>query len=77
MRQIEICLNPLQLGPGEYTLGISICDYTPLEQINGAKRMDLLSRSFTFSVAIEDSLAAASASFFHSAEWQFKEAQSP
>ena len=72
MRKIEVSFNPLQLGAGEYTVGISILEATEIERVNQAKRYDLLGRSFHFSVQTPESLAAAGAQFFHSAEWEFK-----
>lgn len=69
IRRVEMVLNPNQLGPGEYTVGITVHDDSPLELINSAKRYDLLGRSFSFSVKLPDSLLALSAGFFHSAEW--------
>lgn len=70
-RQVEILLNPLQIGPGRYTLGISVSDYTQLERINDARRFDLLSRSFEITVELPESLRGVSGDFFHSAEWSF------
>ncbi len=70
-RQIEMLLNPCQIGPGEYTIGISVLDYSPIEQINSTQRYDLLSRSFSVRVELPESLGPLSASFFHTAEWKF------
>lgn len=70
-RTIKVELNPLQLGPGDYTIGISVLEYTPLELINSARRYDLLARSFEFTVVLPESLAASACEFFHSAEWHF------
>ncbi|MBP9787890.1 MAG: ABC transporter ATP-binding protein, partial [Acinetobacter sp.] len=70
-RQVEILLNPCQIGPGEYTLGISVTEHTEIERINDARRFDLLNRSFSIRVELPSSLSAASALFFHSAEWSF------
>lgn len=72
-RRVELTLNPIQLGPGEYTVGISILENGPLEQLNSVRRFDLLGRSFSFSVALPDSLAPVAASFFHTGEWTFSE----
>lgn len=69
IRQIEIILNPNQLGSGDYILGISILDDTDIEKINIAKRFDLLNKSFSFKVTLPDSLGALSCRTFHSAEW--------
>lgn len=68
---VEMILNPLQIGPGHYTIGISVLEETPIELMNKASRFDLLGRSFHCEVDIEDSLAAISASFVHTAEWKF------
>lgn len=73
LRRVEMLLNPCQVGPGEYTVGISVTEYSGIEKINNAKRFDLLSRSFLINVELPDSYSAASASFFHSAEWNFSE----
>jgi lipopolysaccharide transport system ATP-binding protein len=71
VRQVAMALNPLQLGPGDYTLGISVLEYTPIEQINAARRFDLLGRSFEFRVEIPDSMATTECALYHSAEWTF------
>lgn len=68
---VEMILNPLQIGPGHYTIGISVLEETPIELLNKARRFDLLGRSFQCEVDMEDSLAAISAGFIHSAEWKF------
>ena len=70
-RTIELLFNPLQLGPGEYTVGIVVLAYCPLELINSALRYDLLSRSFEFIVENPESWAASQNQFFHTAEWKF------
>jgi lipopolysaccharide transport system ATP-binding protein len=71
VRQIEVVLNPNQIGPGQYTLGISVLGNTPVEQVNAAIRYDLLGRSFCFEVQLPDSLAPLESGFVHSAEWRF------
>jgi lipopolysaccharide transport system ATP-binding protein len=71
-RQLGITLNPLQLGPGEYTLGISILEFSPIERVDAARRFDLLGRSFEFSVELPESLAATTCNVYHSAEWSWK-----
>lgn len=68
-RKITLMLNPNQLGPGEYTLGISISNDVALTHIHTAARYDLLSRSFSFRVILPESMNVISAAFFHSAEW--------
>lgn len=70
-RNIEILLNPCQIGPGEYTVGISVHPYTEIEYLNQAGRYDLLSRSFQVKIELPETLAAIEGSFFHSAEWLF------
>ena len=70
-RMVEMTFNPLQLGPGEYVVGISILDGGPLETVNSARRYDLLGRSFDVRVEAPESLLPVSANFFHSAEWGF------
>ncbi len=74
-RQVEIILNPVQIGPGDYTIGISILDNTPLEQLNTACRYDLLSRSFSISIEMPDSLSILGGAFIPSAEWRFEPTQ--
>jgi len=70
-RQVDLGFNPLQFGPGEYTLGISVLEGTELEYINQARRFDLLGRSFEFSVCLPDTLGALDCALLHSAEWEF------
>ena len=70
-RQIEMLLNPCQIGPGEYIVGLSVLDYSPIEKINSTKRYDLLSRSFSIRVELPETLNCLSASFVHTAEWKF------
>jgi len=72
IRRVEVLLNPNQLGPGEYTVGITVLECTPLEVVNSARRYDLLSRSFLIKVELPASLAAVASAFLHSAEWQFQ-----
>lgn len=76
-RRVKLLLNPCQLGPGEYTVGISVTDHTGVERLNEARRYDLLSRSFLVQVALPDSLAPANGLFFHTAEWSFNTAELP
>lgn len=73
IRKVCLLFNPLQLGPGEYNLGISVLEATDMQVINKARRYDLLGRSFQMRVILPDSLSAIEASFFHSAEWEFME----
>lgn len=68
---VEMVLNPLQIGPGNYTIGISVLEETPIELLNKARRFDLLGRSFHCEVAMDESLSAVSAGFVHTAEWKF------
>lgn len=70
-RQIDVLLNPCQLGPGEYTVGISVLFHAPIERLNDTPRYDLISRSFAVQVELPESLGSLEASFFHTAEWQF------
>jgi lipopolysaccharide transport system ATP-binding protein len=70
-KQIEMLLNPVQLGPGEYTIGISVLESAPIEKLNTTRRFDLLARSFCCTVDMDESLTAASADFIHTAEWSF------
>lgn len=72
-RYVEILLNPCQIGPGDYTVGISVHPYLELEYLNSTPRYDLLSRSFDLRVELPQSLGALECGFFHSAEWRFSE----
>jgi lipopolysaccharide transport system ATP-binding protein len=73
-RRVDMSLNPCQIGAGEYTVGISIHEESPLEMIGSAKRYDLLGRSFELHVELSSSLNAIESSFFHTSEWDFKSA---
>jgi len=70
-RVVEMVLNPVQLGPGEYTIGICVIQTTPIELVNTAKRYDLLGRSFSCTVEMDETLSSTSANFIHTAEWNF------
>jgi lipopolysaccharide transport system ATP-binding protein len=70
-RSVEILLNPLQLGAGDYVVGVSIHKAESLAKLNSTHRYDLLARSFELSVEVQGSLATTSADFFHSSEWKF------
>ena len=76
-RRIDLVLNPNQLGPGIYVISISIHQETTIEGANAARRYDLLNRSFEIAVELPDSLASASAQFFHSCEWNFRASALP
>jgi lipopolysaccharide transport system ATP-binding protein len=76
-RRVDLVLNPNQLGPGTYVISLSIHHATTIEGANAAPRYDLLARSFEIAVELPDSLAAASAEFFHSCEWNFGTAALP
>ncbi|WOH48844.1 ABC transporter ATP-binding protein [Bradyrhizobium sp. sBnM-33] len=71
-RRVDLVLNPNQLGPGIYVISLSIHHETTIEGANAAPRYDLLARSFEITVELPNSLAAASAAFFHSCEWNFE-----
>jgi lipopolysaccharide transport system ATP-binding protein len=66
---VEMILNPLQIGPGEYTIGISVLEAAPIELLNTSSRYDLLGRSFNCTIEMDESLSATSANFIHTAEW--------
>lgn len=68
---VEMLLNPVQIGPGEYTIGISVLEAAQIELLNKTPRYDLLGRSFSCTVEMDETLGAASANFIHSAEWIF------
>lgn len=70
-KAVEMLLNPVQIGPGEYTIGISVLEATQIEFLNTTPRYDLLGRSFECTVEMDETLAGASASFIHTAEWIF------
>ena len=72
VRTIRVMLQPNRLGPGVYTLGVSILGATEAAAMNQAKRYDLLGRSFQFSVNLPDSNAVLACDFFHDAEWKFE-----
>lgn len=67
---VEMVMNPLQLGPGEYTIGITVLQSTRIELVNSAVRYDQLGRSFGCIVEMDESMLTASADFMHSAEWK-------
>jgi len=71
LRVINIHLNPCQLGSGDYVIGMSILKWSPLELINSTPRYDLLSRSFSMKVEVNESISATDAVFYHNAEWNF------
>ncbi len=68
-RQVSVVLNPCQIGPGEYTVGISVTEHVGIERMNEGKRFDLLSRSFNLDVVLPESISAVGAAFLHSSEW--------
>ena len=68
---IEMLLNPVQIGPGEYTVGISVLEASEIALVNKAKRYDLLARSFMCTIELDATLGVAASNFVHSAEWQF------
>jgi lipopolysaccharide transport system ATP-binding protein len=72
-RLIEVLFNPMQLGPGEYIVGLAVLSYGALEVINSSDRYDLLSRSFDFTIENPESMNLLQNQFFHSAEWLFLE----
>lgn len=71
VRTISMELNPTQLGPGEYTMSLSVHDFAPIEVFNATRRHDLLSRSFLVRVELPESLRPIEAQFYHTAEWAF------
>jgi lipopolysaccharide transport system ATP-binding protein len=76
-RCVEMLLNPVQLGPGEYVVSVSIHGSDHLTKFNSTVRHDLLSRSFDLTVDVQESMVDLSADFFHSAEWRFAPDQEP
>ena len=70
-RSVCVSLRPNRLGPGEYTVGISVLEATTIEALNSARRYDLLGRSFRFRVVAADSESAGACAFYHSAGWHF------
>lgn len=73
IRDFCVVLDPLQLGVGEYVVGISVLEATTIEEIQGAKILDLLSRSFKFSVEAAFHSAFTEVGFVHSGSWYFPE----
>lgn len=73
-RCFELLLNPVQLGPGEYFISLSLHKLGELETINSNGRYDLLNRTFMFEVTLPDSLTPLSTQFFHTGEWILAEA---
>ena len=71
LRRIEMTLNPNQLGPGDYIVGITVLENCPLEKVNSTRRFDLIARSFLLKVEIPDSMSTVTCAFFQSAEWSF------
>ena len=67
---IEMVLNPVQIGPGEYTIGISVLEADQIELLNKTPRYDLLGRSFVCTVEMDETMSAASANYLHTAEWR-------
>src|SRR5205807_7097248 len=76
-RCVEMLLNPVQLGAGEYIVSVSIHGVDDLTKLNSTHRYDLLARCFELSVQVPDTLAPAGADFFHTSEWGFGEASEP
>lgn len=74
-RTIEMVFNPLQLGVGEYIVSLSAHQYGPIPLFNSTPRYDLLNRSFVFTVELPSSLSTIQPEFYHSAEWNFREAE--
>lgn len=72
LHTFEVIFNPLQLGPGEYTISLSAHKYASLEILNSTPRYDLLNRSFVFNIDVQESLKSITTEFFHSAEWNFQ-----
>jgi lipopolysaccharide transport system ATP-binding protein len=70
-KNTEILFNPLQLGAGEYTIGLSMHEEAPIERIGSAVRYDLLNRSFKCNVKLHASHSALEAKFMHTTEWKF------
>jgi len=76
-RHVELVLNPNQIGPGIYIIGVSVHEAAPLERVHAVQRYDLLARSFEIVMELPDSLSNASAQFFHTSEWSFGEVNLP
>jgi lipopolysaccharide transport system ATP-binding protein len=76
-RMVEVLLNPLQLGPGQYTASVSVHKFASLALFNSTPRYDLYGRSFQFSVELPELLLTVSPQFFHSAEWFFMDRDPP
>ena len=61
--------DPMQLGPGDYILSVCVLDYGSLLDINNAKRYDLLSRSFEFTVELPAELETSECRYLHQTSW--------
>ncbi|HEU4683998.1 MAG TPA: hypothetical protein VFS39_05810, partial [Nitrospira sp.] len=72
LRRVTLTLNPVQLGPGEYTISLTVLENSPLELINSGRRFDQLARSFKFEVELPLSLGTTVSNFYHSGEWNFE-----
>ena len=69
---VEMLLNPVQLGPGEYILSISLHKHDVLEKFNSTGRYDLVARCSVFTITMPESILPLSAAFMHTAEWSFE-----
>lgn len=69
---VEMLLNPVQLGPGEYILSISLHKHDVLEKFNSTGRYDLVARCSVLTITMPETLLSLSASFMHTAEWSFE-----
>ena len=69
LHRVEVLMNPLQLGPGEFTISISVHDYKDLALFNSTRRYDLLSRSLGLRVDLPDTLKVIESGYYHSGEW--------
>ena len=69
LHRVELIMNPLQLGPGEYTISISAHDYKALALFNSTRRYDLLSRSLSAQVDLPDTLKVIESGYYHTGEW--------
>lgn len=70
-RHIQLVLDQVLLGHGEYVVGISVLEYSELEFVNEAIRYDLLGRSFLLSVNVSETLQPTVGAFVHPGRWGF------
>ena len=74
-RQFAVIFNPLQLGEGEYLIGLC-CNKaddlpSPTAKHTSDDRYDLINKSFSMNVKSKAKIELINASFYHPTEWYF------